>query len=110
MTQREKVLTTGLLAILLAVGGGVLFHLFVYEPMSEVRAALEAEQTDLQNKKNERDKEKKQIEDIFEVNPRLIQWKELSLPPRDPELKKTNLPPEEQKSRHLADLRVAYEE
>ena len=107
MTQREKVLTTGLLGVLLAVGGGFLFHLFVYEPMSEVRAALDAEETALQDKKNELAKEKKQIDDILEVNPRLLQWSQLSLPPRDPALKKET--PEEQKRLHLNDMRVQYE-
>ena len=109
MTQREKVLTTGLLGLLVAAGAGVLFHLFVYEPVSEVRTRLEAEREELQQKKNELVVQKKQIADILRVNPRLLQWSQLSLPPRDPELKKANLPPEEQKRKHLADLRVAYE-
>ena len=109
MTQREKVLTTGLLGVLLVFGTGFLFHLFVYEPVSEVRGKLELERDELQKKKNELVGERKQIADILEVNPRLIQWAQISLPPRDPELKKANLPPEEQKRKHLANLRVDYE-
>ena len=43
MTHREKVLTTGLLGVLFLFGGGFLFHLFVYEPVSEVRTKLDSE-------------------------------------------------------------------
>ncbi len=106
MTHREKVLTTGLLGVLLLFGGGFLFHLFVYEPVSEVRTRLELERKELQDKKNELAVEEKQIKDILEVNPRLMQWTQLSLPPRDPELK--NLPLDEQKFKHFAKLRGDY--
>jgi hypothetical protein len=110
MTQREKTLTAGLLGVLAVFGGGFLFHLFVYEPVTAVREQLETERDELQKKKNELLGEKKRIDEIFHVDPRLTQWTQISLPPRDPELKKLNLPPEEQKRKHLADLRVAYED
>ena len=51
MTHREKMLTTGLLGVMLVFGGGFLFHLFVYEPVSEVRTKLELESEELQKKK-----------------------------------------------------------
>ena len=41
MTQREKTLTAGLLGILVVFGGGFLFYLFVYEPVSAIREQLE---------------------------------------------------------------------
>src|SRR4051794_34461782 len=101
MTQREKVLTTGLLGVLGLIGGGLLFHLFVYEPMSEVRGQLEEEREGLLKEKNELAREEKQIEGILHVNPRLTQWTKLSLPPRDPQLKKDGLSPEAEKGKHL---------
>ena len=108
MTQREKTLTAGLLGILVVFGGGFLFYLFVYEPVSAIREQLETERDDLQKKKNELLAEEKQIKEILHVDPRLSQWAQISLPPRDPELKKQGLSVEEQKRKHLADLRVAY--
>ena len=108
MTQREKTLSAGLLGILVVFGGGFLFYLFVYEPVSAIREQLETERDELQKKKNELLAEQKQIKDILHVDPRLSQWAQISLPPRDPELKKQGLSLDEQKRKHLADLRVAY--
>jgi hypothetical protein len=109
MTQREKTLTVGLLGLLGVFVGGVLFHLFVYEPVSAVREQLDTEREELQKKKNELAGEEEQIEKILHIDPRLSQWTQLSLPPRDPKLKNAGLSLEQQKSKHLANLGVAYE-
>lgn len=109
MTRREKVLATTLLSLLGIMGGGFLFHLFVYEPMSDVRGQLDIAQAALLKKRGELAQEQKQIENILRINPRLSQWQKISLPPRDPTTKKPGVPPEEQKRKHLAQMQVEYE-
>jgi hypothetical protein len=109
MTQREKLLASSLMGVLLVFGGGFLFHLFVYQPVVEVRERLTAEETDLVKLQNEYDTKQREIDAILKVNPRLAWWSQISLPSRDPELKKLKLLPEEQKRKHLNNMRVAYE-
>jgi hypothetical protein len=110
MTRREKVLATTLLVVMTVMGGGVLFHLFVYQPISDVREELVREQTELTKKQNELLKEQQQIEAVLRVDPRLSQWQKLSLPPSDPEAKKKKgVSPEELKKKHLSQLQVEYE-
>jgi len=110
MTRREKILATTLLVALLVLGGGVLAHLFVIEPLGEVRGELLAAREALQKKKNELATEEKQIENILRVNPRLTQWPKISLPPRDPEKKKqVGVPLEDLKIKHLRNMGVEYD-
>ncbi|MFO0930337.1 MAG: hypothetical protein U0736_25470, partial [Gemmataceae bacterium] len=109
MTNREKILATTLLVLLVVLGGGVLFHLFVYEPISQVRTQLTAAREGLLTKQNELAQEERAIEGILRVNPRLAQWQKISLPPRDPDAKKLGVSPEEQKRKHLTRMQVEYE-
>lgn len=109
MTNREKILATTLLVLLVVLGGGVLFHLFVYEPITQVRTQLSAAREGLLTRQNELAQEERTIEGILRVNPRLAQWQKISLPPRDPDAKKLGVSPEEQKRKHLARMQVEYE-
>ena len=110
MTRREKVLATTMTVVLAVMGGGVLFHLFVYQPISDVREMLANEQKQLNEKQDELNKEEQQIKGILRINPRLSQWDKISLPPNDPEAKKKpGVSPEEKKKKHLSQLQVEYE-
>jgi hypothetical protein len=110
MTRREKVLTTTLLSLLLVFGGGVLLHMFVYEPIASVRSQLMLAREQYAKKQSELSEEQRQIDGTLRINPRLSQWQKLSLPPRDPVARKQiGVSPEEQKRKHLARMQVDYE-
>ena len=53
MTKRERFLTTALVGTAVVLGGGFLFHLFVYQPLSEARERLARAQEGLIKKQNE---------------------------------------------------------
>jgi hypothetical protein len=109
MTKRERFLTTALVGTAVVLGGGFLFHLFVYQPLSEARERLARAQEGLIKKQNELTAEQRQGQTILRVDPRLQHWQKLSLPPRNPEVKAVGLSPEEQKARHLSRLQVEYD-
>jgi hypothetical protein len=110
MTRRETILATTLVVILVVFGGGFVFHLFVYEPLSTVRAQLDSAREAYLKKQDELAAEQRQIDSVTRLNPRLNQWQKLSLPPRDPKVKLSpGMTPEELKKRHLADLKVDYQ-
>lgn len=109
MSRRERILATTLIVLLVVVGGGFAFHLFVYEPISEVREQLRLAEESRNKRQAELAEEQSQIESLLRVNPRLSQWQKISLPPRDPESKKLGVPLEEQKRKHIAQMQVEYE-
>lgn len=109
MTRREKLLATTLLTLMVVLGGGVLFHLFVYEPISSVRSQLNTARDGLFTKQNELAQEQKAIEAVLRLNPRLSQWQKISLPPRASATPPPGVSPEEQKRKHLALMQVEYE-
>jgi hypothetical protein len=109
MTQREKVLATGLAVVLgLAASAGLLFF-FVLEPIKSASERVQTAQAFLDQKQGEWNREQTQIGNMLKVNPRLAQWHEISLPPRPPEAKKGAPVSDEQKRKHLARLQVDYE-
>ena len=83
MTRREKVLSMTALALVSLVGGGLLIHLFLWQPISDLRGRIDTSRTQLNAKQAELLKEQKQIEGILKVNPRLSLWNKLSLSPAD---------------------------
>jgi hypothetical protein len=110
MTRREKVLATTLIVMMAVVGGGVLFHMFVYQPIAEVREDLAREKQTLIKAQNDLAQEEQVIENILHVNPRLSQWKQISLPPRDPKAQsKAGVSLEDQKKKHISDMQVQYD-
>jgi len=109
MTQREKTLAAGLVVLLgVAVGGALLWFLGV-QPYFEAKERYQGEETLLAEKQRELDAERGQIESILKVDPRLREWREISLPPRDPKVKADPKTAEEQKKRHISQLQVDYE-
>jgi hypothetical protein len=111
MTQRERTLTQVLLAAMLLLGGGMLCHVFVWQPLSEVRERLANEEIEWSKTSTDLLIQKRQTDAILRLRPRLKDWHKTSLPPRDPELakKKRELSPEEVKKRHVSNLQIDYE-
>lgn len=108
MTNRQKVLVTvAASAVVLAV----LFvgYVFVYSPL--VDAWDRRVQADEELKKAQADlsEENRQGKAIVKLSPRLEQWKKLSLPPRDPSLKKPGMSAADQKALHLSQMKTEYE-
>lgn len=108
MTNRQKLLVTVAAS---AVVLGVLFvgYAFVYSPLvdawdrrSQVDDELKKVQDDLKDQNG-------QAKTIVKLSPRLEQWAKLSLPPRDPSLRKEGVSAEDQKNRHLSQLKTEYE-
>ncbi len=111
MTSRERVLATSLVVMLGIMGGGLLFHMFVYQPISDIREELAQEEKKLKEAQEKRDEAKQQIEAILHVDPRLTQWQKISLPPRDPSVKaQPGVSLEEQQKKHVRQLQAEYEQ
>jgi hypothetical protein len=111
MTARERVLATGVLSVVVLLGGGMLFHLFVYTPLSELQNRVTTAKQDLLTKEGERDKERRDKERLLKLNPRLTEWKRLSLPAapqRTPEELRNGITLEESKKRHLNRVQGDY--
>jgi len=88
MTRREKVLSMTALALVALVGGGLLVHLFIWQPITDLRGRITQAQLKLNEKQADLLKEQKRIEGVLKVNPRLSLWNKLSLSPDDPKAKK----------------------
>ncbi|MFM7150371.1 MAG: hypothetical protein ACKO23_11055, partial [Gemmataceae bacterium] len=109
MTRREKILAIVLTSLLVVFGGGILFHFFVYQPISDTRTQLSLAQEQLAKKQEELSQEEQQIQSVLDVNPRLEHWRKISLSSVDATQKKAGVPSDELKRRHLAQLQVKYE-
>jgi hypothetical protein len=111
MTARERALATGVLSVVVLLGGGMLFHVFLYTPLSELQIRLATAKQDLMTKEEELAKEKRDRERILKLNPRLAEWKRISLPAarkRTPEELRKGITLEESKKRHLNQVQVDY--
>lgn len=108
MTRREKILATTLVFLLVFGGGGFLCYAFVYTPINDLRTRVGTAETTLAKKQAELTKEKEQIDQLLRLNPRLAQWPKLTLPPTTPDIKKLAATPDEQKRKHLANLKNDY--
>jgi hypothetical protein len=113
MTARERALATGLLSVVVLLGGGMLFHLFLYTPLSELRGRIATARSNLDSKQDELNKEKRDRDRLLKLNPRLAEWKRISLPAasrRTPEEIRKGLSPEQKKKDHLNEMQLAYGE
>jgi hypothetical protein len=102
MNKRERVLAIGLLTLVLLLGGAFVFHLFFYEPMDQLKNRIAAAQKDIATKERERDQLDKDKEKTLHTDPRLKEWRKLSLP------EGTGRKPEEV-AKHLDKLQRDYE-
>ena len=113
MTARERVLATGVLSVVVLLGGGMLFHLFLYTPLTELQARIALARDGYKSKQDEYAKEKRDKERILRLNPRLAEWKRISLPaarPRTAAEVRQGVTSEENKKRHLNQMQLAYDE
>src|SRR5262245_24050117 len=106
MTQREKTLATGLVGVLGLAGGAAILYLFALEPVKAASDRVQSAQALLDEKRRELDREEAQLASMLKVNPRLAQWKQISLPPRDPAVKGTQKMTEEQRRKHLHQVQI----
>lgn len=110
MTQREKVLAGSLLIGMLLFGGMAAAFVFVIEPVMGARGRRNQAEDQLSAKSKELADEERNIKDILTMNPRLTQWEKISVPPRPETKSKAGVSAEEQKIKHLNNLKVQYEE
>lgn len=108
MTQREKTLAVGLVVLVgLGVCAGALFF-FALEPYREASANEERAIAFLREEEGKLAAEKAQIDAVFKIDPRLIQWNEISLPPVP--RPRPGQTPDDVKTKHLRDMNVLYEQ
>ncbi len=73
MNSRERVLSFGVLAVVLLAGSGFLFQQLFLGPLQDRNAAIAAMEDDLQDKENK-------VVQILAERPKLDLWKQISLP------------------------------
>jgi hypothetical protein len=108
VTGRERFLV---MIALVGVGLGVVFvgYAFIYAPLEDAWARRAVAAADYDKADAELKKVEKENGEILKLHPRLAQWNKLSLPPRDPALKKPGVSVEDQRQLHLSLLKTAYE-
>ena len=74
MTQREKILASGLLTAVLVVGVGAVTYFFLVEPILDAKTQLDEADGELAKRQLELSAEEKQICEVSTVNPRLTLW------------------------------------
>jgi hypothetical protein len=73
MTARERVLAVGVLLAVALGGGAFVFYTFLYAPLRDRDAALQAVRGDLERKRE-------RINEVLSSRPKLDRWRALSLP------------------------------
>ncbi len=102
MTQRERVLASSLLGVLIVGGGALIAQVAFLGPLRQLRDDGEAVRKEVEDKRKELAADQEQIDRALKLSPRLARWKQISLPPP-----KSYQP--EDVTRHLAALQVEYE-
>ena len=112
MNRRERILAMTALAVVIVVGGGVLFKYLFWDSLSAVNTQIAAAQDDLDKKQAELTKERLDRQAILRRDPRLTHWQHISLPEdknQEKELK-SGWPIEEVKKRHEDKVQTDYEQ
>ncbi len=109
MTRRERLMAILLVVVVVVVGGGLLAHIFIVEPLNQIDEQLLVTQEKLSTALAQQNQEEKIRAEIFSVNPRLSNWNKISLPPKNPALKKAGLSEKAQKENHRHNMQVEYE-
>jgi hypothetical protein len=117
MTQREKVLGLGLLAVVTVMGGGVGCYALGLGPYLAARDSLETTEVTLKARQSDLEVEKARNAQVLQIDPRLAEWKKISLPAPPPtrdvpaglsaDARKKFL--EARKQEHLKSLSLQYE-
>jgi hypothetical protein len=113
MNSRERVLALSLLFAVVVLGGWALFHVFYKVPMENATRRLETAAKDVKDKEDALEKERADMERILDLDPRLGQWRKISLPEAKKikleDLKREGRTQEEVRRVHLGQLQVNYE-
>ncbi|MGL4554462.1 MAG: hypothetical protein ACRC33_25140 [Gemmataceae bacterium] len=108
MTAREMFLVRVALA---AVAGGILFvgYAFIWSPLADAHERRTKAGEEFSKKDTDLKAALAENDAIVKLHPRLTQWNKLSLPPRNPDLKKPGVSVEDQKQLHVSRLKTEYE-
>ena len=111
MNQRERILALAAVAFVVLAAGGFLFKFLFLDALAGVNAQIADAQQEIEKKNAELRKEGEDEQNIRARDPRLAQWKRLSLPEdKNPEQElKTGMTPDEVKKRHEDIVQVEYE-
>ena len=112
MNRRERILAMTALAVVIVVGGGVLFKFLFWDALSAVNSQIAAAEDELDKKQAELTKEHLDRQTILRRDPRLTHWQHISLPEdknQEKELK-AGWPIEEVKKRHEDKVQGDYEQ
>jgi len=110
MTQRERKLATVLLGVVAVLGAGLAFHALALQPYRDARDRLEKAENDLDKKNADLLKEKKQLANLIEKDPRLEVWQKIALPSTSTELRNAKgLNAEDKRKAHRRNLQVEYD-
>jgi outer membrane murein-binding lipoprotein Lpp len=80
MTQRERVLASSLLGVLILGGGAVLFQMAFLGPLQQLNAEIASLDDDIRKKDDEIKADQAVVDKALKLSPRLANWKQLSLP------------------------------
>ena len=84
-------------------------YAFVFSPLADAWERRTKADAEYAKKDAELKKRQSENDTILKLHPRLAQWNKLSLPPRDPALKKPGVSLEDQKQLHYSKLKTEYE-
>ena len=111
MNQRERILAIAVLTVVILAVGGFLFKWLFLDALNRVYADIDAAKADIAKKQDEERKEQDDENALLRDDPRLAQWKVLSLPEDshlDAEVK-SGRSADEEKKRHDDNVQVAYQ-
>jgi hypothetical protein len=102
MTQRERVLASSLLGIVVLGGGAVLARVAFIGPLGQLNGDIATLDDEIRKKEDELKANQAIIDHALKLSPRLEEWKQISLPTTK------DMRPEEV-TQHLKTLQVDYE-
>jgi hypothetical protein len=80
MTQRERVMASSLLGLVILGGGGLLVQVALLGPLRQVNSEIAALDEEIRKKEEELKTDQASIDRALKLSPRLAHWKQLSLP------------------------------
>jgi hypothetical protein len=80
MNTRERVLLIILVGTMLLLGGGISAQFLLVKPYLDARDRVKKASAELEKKKGELDQVRRRNAELFEGDPRLAQWRRLSMP------------------------------
>jgi hypothetical protein len=111
MNPRERILALTVVTVAILVGGGVLFKFLFLDSLTALKVQTDDAEQDLGKKQAELAKESQDRQKILDGDPRLEQWKSLSLPEDESQEQELNngRPLDEVRKRHEENIGEQYE-